>query len=282
MALPQIDVARARAFVVAHGNAVDAARLEGILGRHQPDRAVVRALEGLQNPDGGFPASVLTWGGGEEPGAGESSVAATCTVLAWLRDIPPLAGSPMAGRAVSFLRRSQQVDGSWLEADRPGIPSAEAHPAAQARLTALAAYTLQVMEPDHPDPIARGVKWLRAALAGGPDRACSRTLILAAALRGLPPDGALALLKGRTLSAGDLALWLTTYAELELPAHRLPLAVELLERLAGMQQPDGGWPAVEGGSPGGEAGGSAGGDRRAEATLGALRAFRGFGLILPA
>lgn len=269
MALPQIDAARARAFVLAHGNAVDAARLEGILGREQPDRAVVRALEGMQNPDGGFPAGAAAGFGLAAPG--ESSVAATCAVLSWLRDIPPLAGSPMAGRAVSFLRRSQQVDGSWLESwaapDRP----------AQAILTARAAYTLLVMEADHPDPIVRGARWLRTALDGNLDRADSPALVLAAAVWGRLPetgpggqaaDAVYAHLRDRVLSAADLGLWLATFVELGLAARHLGLAVELLQQLSGLQEPDGGWPAPPGDGDGG----------RVEVTLGALRAFRGFGL----
>lgn len=294
MALPQIDVARAAAFVRAHGSAVDVARLEGILGREEPDRSVVKALEGVQNRDGGFPALAVSRRGAPGLGAGAapelavgpdqapdalpgpqetaaaSSVAATCTLLAWLRDIPPLAGSPMAGRAVSFVRRSQQVDGSWVEPGHSaGAPSPE-------HVTALAAYTLLVMEPEHPDPIVRSARWLRAALNGGPERADSPTLIFAAALWSRPPVGApvdpgaealRSLLRGRALTAGELTLWLTTFVELGLEARHLGLAVELLERLAGLQEPDGGWPAE--------------GAHRVEATLGALRAFRGFGLIAP-
>lgn len=256
MTLPQIDAARAKAFVLANGGAVEVARLEGILGRDQPDRAVVRLLEERQNPDGGFPAD-----------AGSSSVAATCAMLRWLRDIPPLAGSPMAGRAVSFLRRSQQVDGSWID---PGTTGA----AAQAYMTARAVYTLLVAEPDHPDPIARGARWLRGALAGREGGAEAATLILSASVWGRPPgggpgdamaDAACGALEGRALSAWDLALWLTTFVDLGLAARHLGLAVGLLDRLAGMQQPDGGWPAE--------------GDGRVEVTLAALRVFRGFGLL---
>ncbi|BAD40561.1 prenyltransferase/squalene oxidase repeat-containing protein [Symbiobacterium thermophilum] len=260
MALPQIDVARAKAFVMAHGSAVDVTRLEGILGRDQPDRSVVRTLEERQNPDGGFPV--------DAPGA--SSVVATCTLIQWLRDIPPLAGAPMAGRAVSFVRRSQQVDGSWID---PGTTGA----AAQAYMTARAVYTLLVAEPDHPDPIARGARWLRGALEDGTDQADTETLILAAAIWSRPPgggpgdalaDAAYASLRDRALSPRELALWLTTFVDLGLAARHLGLAVGLLDRLAGLQQPDGGWPAEDGG--------------RVDATLGALRAFRGFGLIGPA
>lgn len=240
-----VDVDKARAFVLAQGTARDAARLAGLFGRTQPEREVVKELERLQNPDGGFPLR-------QQPG-GPSSVDATCCVLAQLRDLPPLAGSPMAARAVAFLRRSQAVDGSWTEAG--------------AYLTARAAYTLVVMEPTHIDPIVRAAKWLRAS---GPDlQAHSPALYLAAAVwrRVLGPDAsepssAYEGLAGRELSATELAGWLTTFVELGLDARWLPLVLRLLERLAALQQPDGSWPADEGGA--------------VEATLQALRVFRGF------
>lgn len=297
MAVPLFNVARARAFVLAHGSAVDVARLEGLLGRTEPERGVVRELEGLQNPDGGFPGGQESGGpssAGQQPGdlssaeqqpdglgavgpqsAGPSSIAATCEVLAQLRDIPPLAGSPMASRAVAFLRRSQGVDGSWSE------PGAE-----PAYLTARAAYALAVMEPDHPDPIRRAGKWLHRALAGGAEgtsadggecaaadgaeSVASPTLFLAAAVWGHTgeagaQDSVHALLERRELTAPELAGWLTTFAELGLAARHMALALRLLERLAGMQQPDGSWPGGEGSS--------------VEATLAALRVFRGLGVV---
>jgi len=230
----------------------------------------VEELERLQNPDGGFPLM-------DRPG-GPSSVDATCYILSQLRDLPPLAGSPMASRAVAFLRRSQGVDGSWEESPEAAAASPPwaqaADPRARAYLTAVAAYTLQVMDPAHADPIARASDWLRAALAGGPERAYSQTLFLAAAVWGrhLEPgaperDRAYDLLERRELAAPELAWWLTTFVELGLEARYLALVLRQLRRLAGMQREDGGWPAEEG--------------LAVESTLTALRVFRGFGLVGP-
>lgn len=312
MAVPQVDVARARAFVLAHGGAVDVARMEGILGRTEPDRAVVRALERLQNSDGGFPVAAVARGAGAALGttaagghhegqdtiasggragargaadSGASSIAVTCQVLAHLRDIPPLAGSPMASRAVAFLRRSQSVDGSWSAAQEGVDP---------ALLTASAAYTLAVLEPDHPDPIVRAARWLRRTLAdgagdtraegtehsreGGPGRVAalgsgsdrSAALFRAAAVWGhsgdaAAQDSAYALLEQRDLTAPEIAGWLATFVELGLAARHFALAFRLLGRLAGLQQTDGSWPVGEGSA--------------VEATLAALRVFRGFRLV---
>lgn len=334
MAVPQIDVARARTFVRAHGRAVDVARLEGLFGRTAPDPAVVQGLEQLQNPDGGFPRGLAVGGfpltalgsglgatggtGADVPrsdgpaggpaadaaGAraeGPSSVAATCAVLAWLRDIPPLAGSPMASRAVSYLRRQQRVDGAWAEGacartaspgpgaagpgDEPTACDVEEAPLPSLGITAMAAYTLLVMDPAHEDPIARAARWLRDALAGGAEgetagpaaadaavtTAGAATLALAAAVwrrvhvAGVPDrvwvysPGA-----GRDASAGELCAVLTPLAELGLRAGDFLVALRCLEALAGMQQGEGGWPAEDG--------------RAVAATLDALRVFRAFGL----
>jgi len=309
-----VDVAGARAFVLAHGSAVDVARLEGIFGRTEPDRRVVKLLEGLQNPDGGFPITAVAGGleaekdsitvpdapraarddatvpggpatAGKTGASGESSVAATCLVLAQLRDIPPLAGSPMASRAVAFLRRSQAVDGSWSEAVAGPGSEVQDWPG-RVNLAAGAAYVLAVMEPDHPDPIVRSAKWLRRTLADEgehisadragrtspdrPDGIHGRTLSLAAAVWGhtgdrSSQDGAYRHLERLDLAAPDLAGWLTTFVELGVSARHLGMVLRQLDRLAAMQQADGSWPGGDGSA--------------VEATLTALRVFRGFGLV---
>jgi hypothetical protein len=265
-----VDAEGARAFVLAHGGLRERARLEGIFGRGEPDRAAVKELEQLQNPDGGFPIR-------QQAGA-PSSVDTTCYLLAQMREIPPLGGSPMASRALAFLRRSQQPDGSWAESPEVQAVapwwSREANPQAAPYLTANATYTLLVMEPAHMDPILRGSRWLRTALGqvGAGEQAYSQTLFLAAAVWSKTAGAGASetawahdLLSRRELDAPTLAWWLSTVAEVGLEARFFPLILKQLNRLASMQQADGSFPAEEG--------------FPVEATLAALRVFRGFRLI---
>lgn len=246
---PAADAERAREFVLAHGKARHRARVEGIFGRPEPDRAVVRELEGLQNPDGGFPLR-------QEAGA-PSDAAETCRILAELKDMPPLRGSPMASRAVAYLRRCQRQDGSW-ECDLD--------------VTAAATFALLSLDPDHRDPILRGSRWLRRELGGegALRRAGSQALCLAAAVwwgtlgsGAGDADRAWAELAGRELTAAEIAGWLSLPLETGLPAGHVLQAVEMLHRLAALQQPDGSWP----------------GDDPVETTIAALRVFRGFGIV---
>ncbi len=261
---------RARAYVLAHGGLREQARIEGIFGRGEPERQVSRELEQLQNPDGGFPIR-------QEPGA-PSSVDTTCYILAQLKDIPPLAGSPMASRALAFLRRTQATDGHWeeseaIQATAPHWAKAE-NPQAAAYLTAVATYTLMTIEQEHLDPIARGSRWLRMELGryGEGEKAPAQTLFLSAAIwskmvgRNSNEKGwAYELLQRRELDAPALAWWLTTIMETGLEARFFGLVIKQLARLASMQKEDGSWPA-EDGFP-------------VEATITALRVFRGFRLV---
>ncbi len=260
----RVDVDRARAYVLAHGGSRDQARLDGIFGAPRPDRDVVKALESLQNPDGGFPLR-------QEPGA-PSGVDTTCYILAQLKDLPPLAGSPMASRALAFLRRSQNPAGHWEEsaAVKERAPRwAAGDPASTAYLTANAAYTLLTMEPDHMDPVARGAAWLRKELEDGAGGQYMLTLALAAAVfykLGLPEVAAAhESLSGRQMDAGELAWWLSCALEAGVGGrYLLPVARQLAD-LAALQQPDGSWPAEEGFA--------------VESTLMALRVFRGYGVV---
>ena len=266
-----VDVERARAFVLAHGGLRERARLDGIFGRGEPEREVVKEIERLQNPDGGFP--LLGQSGAP------SSVDATVYMLAQLKDIPPLGGSPMASRALAFLRRAQRTDGAWVESPAvqelaPPSWARGEEPQAVSYLTAAASYTLLTMEPEHLDPIARGSRWLRIELGkvGEGEKAYHQTLFLAAAVwsKMVGPNStekawAYDLLSRRELPAPTLAWWLTTIMEIGIEARFFGTVLRLLNRLALMQREDGSFPAEEGFA--------------AESTLTALRVFRGFRLI---
>ncbi|HEY3365846.1 MAG TPA: prenyltransferase/squalene oxidase repeat-containing protein [Symbiobacteriaceae bacterium] len=254
----KVDEEGARAFVLAHGGPLDRARVAGVFGAVGPDRDVVRSLEARQNPDGHFGTDSSPDG----PGEGSGSLAATADMLALLKDLPPLAGSPMASRALAFLRRRQRVDGAWAE-----LPEA---PAGDPALTARVAYTLLTMEPESINPVARGSAWLRTALsaesAGG--RASALTLARAWGVwykilgpRSHEPLWVLDQLRRRELDPAELVGWLNCALEMDAGGRLLlPLAKDLA-RLAGLQQADGAW-------PGG-----------VEPTLAALRVLRGYGIF---
>ncbi|MEU8182505.1 prenyltransferase/squalene oxidase repeat-containing protein [Micromonospora sp. NPDC049044] len=133
-----VDMDGAIGFVVAHGDAVDRARLSRLRGGVPVPDEVLDAAEAGQTPDGGWPA-VLDGAVG--------SIDATCFRLAELDDLGAL-GRPAARRALDWLAASQLPDGGWDEdptlADlapewaRPGDPEARLY------LTANAAFWLSV------------------------------------------------------------------------------------------------------------------------------------------
>ncbi|HWI63758.1 MAG TPA: prenyltransferase/squalene oxidase repeat-containing protein [Symbiobacteriaceae bacterium] len=260
----RVDAERARAYVLAHGAARDVARMEGIFGAVGPAREVVRGLEELQNPDGGFAARQVA--------GSPSSINTTCFLLFQMRDLPPLSGSPMASRAVAYLRRVQQPDGSWMESDealRVGHGWQEPK-----YLTALALYTILAHEPEHMDPINRGAGWLRRALASDSTGAATptQTLILTwtTFYRLFGQDSheaawAFQTLLHRDRDAAERAWGLACALEVGAGGKWVLRVARLLTELAALQREDGSWPGEEG--------------FELEATLTALRVFRGYGVI---
>jgi hypothetical protein len=100
-----VALARARAFVRAHGDALARTRLETALGE-APPAALVEALRPLARPEGAFAA------GPAEPG----SFAGTFAALTWLDEARALDTAEATG-AVAWLTAAQQPDGAW---DPPG------------------------------------------------------------------------------------------------------------------------------------------------------------------
>jgi hypothetical protein len=251
----------ARAFVLAHGSLRERARLQGILLQERPSKEVVKELESLQNSDGGFPL-------GEVPGR-PSSIDTTCAVLDQCKELPPLAGSPMASRAAAFLRRMQRPDGSWAEA--PAVQAldplwGEGESAAmRTDLTVKAAYTAVTLEPDHLDPMLRAARWLEEAdhsgsadVGGGPAAAFFYQMHRF--------DRAERILTrpGPTEKPAALSSCLAAALEVGMGGRLIVPLLSRLHRLAAMQGEDGAWPAEPG--------------LAVETTLGALRVFMGFGL----
>jgi hypothetical protein len=136
-----VDIDAAIGFVVAHGDAVDRARLSGLRTGAAPPEEVLVNVEGGQLANGGWPAGYDT---------SVASVDATCFRLAEIDDLNGL-DRPAAKRALDWLAKRQRLDGFWEEdaalADsappwaRPGDPDARYY------LTANAAFWLAVASP---------------------------------------------------------------------------------------------------------------------------------------
>src|SRR5690348_2703869 len=133
-----VDLDGAIGYVVAHGDAIDRARLSWLLSGHAPAAEVLAKAEMGQAPSGGWPGF---WAGDV------ASVDATCFRLGELDDLGALDREP-ARRALSWLAERQRPDGTWEEDEslaasappwaRPGDPEARLY------LTAYAGFWLAV------------------------------------------------------------------------------------------------------------------------------------------
>jgi hypothetical protein len=102
----KIDIEKAAAFVYQNGDEIQKARLDAILKKRKPSDDIVKSIEELQNPDGGFPYKQVR---------GElSTLNNTEGMLVWLDDLGCLR-SDIGKRAFHFLLTMQKEDGSWDE-----------------------------------------------------------------------------------------------------------------------------------------------------------------------
>ena len=154
-----VDLDGAIGYVVAHGDAIDRARLSWLRSGHPPAADVLAKAEMGQAPAGGWPGF---W-------AGEvASVDATCFRLGELDDLGALDREP-ARRALAWLAGRQCPDGRWEEDGslagtappwaRPGDPEARLY------LTAYAGFWLAVAgDPAQHEVVARASQAFRAAM----------------------------------------------------------------------------------------------------------------------
>jgi hypothetical protein len=136
-----VDLDAAIGYVVAHGDAVDRARLSWLCAGVAPPEDLLDKAEMGQARSGGWPAF---WGGDI------ASIDATCFRLAELDDLGAL-DRPAARRAVEWIASRQRPDGMWEEDEslaasapvwaRPGDPEARLY------LTTTAAFWLTVAGP---------------------------------------------------------------------------------------------------------------------------------------
>lgn len=100
-----MNIARAIAFVQAHGSAVDRGRLAAILDGTPPSAAVLAALAARQRPDGGFAGRLPI-----------STIGATAYALQWCDDLRLRSGM-LVDAACRFLVEHRRPDGGWDEVD---------------------------------------------------------------------------------------------------------------------------------------------------------------------
>lgn len=256
-----VDLDAAIGFVVAHGDAVDRARLSWLRAGTTPQPGVLANAEFGQAADGGWPA----FAGGDV-----ASIDATCFRLAELDDLEAL-GRPAARRALDWLTRRQRADGTWeedpsLAADAP--PWAKpGDPEARLYLTANAGFWLTVagLDARAAGPLDARVGGVYAGVVHGAAQAIANHL---------RPDGTWpsflvagwlgaavlyrqnmfyesariqAVLSERLaeLSPADVASLASALRRVGVPGEDY-LLVAARRRLAETQRSDGGWPSDDG------------------------------------
>lgn len=266
-----MNLQNAIAYVQARGDAVERARLAAILRDEPPSAAVLRALAAFQKPDGGF----IHW----VPEV--SNVCDTASVLFWLDDLKVYRG-PLVDPACRFLLDRQQTDGGWDEvaALRALSPPEWMIPDRIETRVWLTAYCAHVLirfgyaEAEgthcptdfllaHCDETGRLAGYLRATWIALP------MLAFYPGVDSEPFRKAVAVVEASYSPdwQGSYLAWLLRCAQdAGLPAEH-PLVARCLADLQRKQQSDGSW-ASESGK-----------EHTVDATIAALRALRGYGLI---
>lgn len=256
-----VDLDAAIGFVVAHGDAVDRARLSRLRTGAPVPAELLDAAEAGQTPGGGWPATV---------GSDTASIDATCFRLGELDDLGAL-GRPAARHALDWLAARQLSDGGWDEDPalagfapewaRPGDPEARLY------LTANAGFWLTVagldaraagpldhrvggayagvvqaaaqalagqLAPDGSWPSFLPAGWLSAAVLHRQQMYYESARIQAVLAERIPE-----------LSPADVAWLAATLRRVEVGEEQW-LLVSARKRLADTQRSDGGWDSDDG------------------------------------
>ncbi|GAA2488450.1 prenyltransferase/squalene oxidase repeat-containing protein [Winogradskya humida] len=156
-----VDIDAAIGYVVAHGDAVERARLSYLRAGSRPSESVLERIDSGQTAAGGWPA------GGDRD---VPSVDATCFRLAELDDLGDLGGEHI-DKALAWLAAVQRPDGSWQEdaalaAEAPAW-AMPGDPEATLYLSSVAGFWMSVAEleahPHHEAPARHGDTLARAA-----------------------------------------------------------------------------------------------------------------------
>jgi hypothetical protein len=262
--IPDIDLAAAERFVATHARLLDRYRLAGILGGSDADRARLHAaVDAYRNPDGGY-----GWGlepdlrdGTSQPGpclhafeawadAGPPVPARAVELCDWLGSIALEGGAVPFGLPVGDRTGTAPF---WADAD-PTEPSlqitacvvAQAHrvaridPAVAAHpwLAAATAWCVDAALALDEEPFALVLGFAVNAVDGAPDPHAALDHLG----RWVPEDGIIPVAGG---AEGECLRPLDLAPRPGRPARSLLTAATVtadVARLAGQQQPDGGWP----------------------------------------
>jgi hypothetical protein len=258
-----VDLDAAIGFVVAHGDAVDRARLTWLRTGTPPPAEILSSVEIGATPVGGWPAF---WDGEV------ASVDATCFRLSELDDLAGL-GRAAARHALDWLASRQRPDGTWEEDAalaehappwaRPGDPEARFYLTANAGfwltvagldaraagpldhrvggvyagvVQAAAKAVAEQIKPDGTWPSYLAAGWLSAAVLYRQNMfydSARIQAVLAERLAGMSP--------------ADVAAMAAALRRVGVPQDD-PLQVAARRRLARTQRSDGGWPSDDGGT----------------------------------
>jgi hypothetical protein len=268
-----MDLEKAVAFVRAHGNAVERARLAAILWDKPAPDVALQQLAALQQADGGFAYWVPQVG----------NVCDTAYVLQWFDDLKVYRG-PTVDQACRFLLDRQQADAGWDEVEgvlawNPPEWMSPGQIKTRVWLTAFCAHVLirfGYAEAEgtgcptgfllaHCDESGRLAGYLRAtwialpmlAFYPGPDSEPFRKAVAVLEANYSP-----------TWQGAYLAWLLRCLQDAGLPVKHA-LVSRALADLERKQRPDGSWEPEEG----------EGEEHAANATVAALRALKGYGRI---